>query len=109
MGFLFSVMVVLVLTSAEIAIVMCYLQLAAEDHQWWWRSFFNVASAGFYMFLYSLWYLIMKLDLVGILPTMVYLTYMSMISMALALCCGSVGTLSCFWFTKTIYKALKVD
>lgn len=109
MGFLFAVMVVLVATSAEIAIVMCYLQLAAEDHQWWWRSFWNVASTGFYMFLYSLWYLAIKLELVGILPTVVYLTYMSMISFIMALCCGAVGTLSCLWFTKTIYKALKVD
>jgi len=109
MGFLFSVMVVLVLTSAEIAIVMCYLQLAAEDHLWWWRSFTNVASAGLYMFLYSIWYLATKLNLMGIVPTFVYVTYMLMISMALGLCCGSVGTLSCFWFTKTIYRALKVD
>lgn len=109
MGFLFAVLLILVATCAQVSMVMCYLQLCVEDHRWWWKSFLNCASAGFYLFLYSLWFLSSKLDLVGVLPIMVYLTYMSMISIAFGLMCGTVGYLSCFWFTRKIYGAVKVD
>merc|ERR1719401_312823 len=109
MGFLMAVLCILVATCAQVSMVMCYLQLCVEDHRWWWKSFLNCASAGFYLFLYSLWFLTSKLDLVGVLPVMVYLTYMSMISIAFGLMCGTIGYLSCFWFTRSIYGAVKVD
>ena len=108
MGFLLAVLLILGATCAEVSVVMCYLQLCAEDHRWWWKSFFNCASAGGYLFVYSLWFLSSRLELVGILPVIVYLTYMSMISVSFSLFCGSVGVLCSFWFTKTIYGALKV-
>jgi len=109
MGFLMAVLLILVATCAQVSMVMCYLQLCVEDHRWWWKSFANCASAGFYLFLYSLWFLTSKLDLVGVLPVVVYLTYMSMISIAFGLMCGTIGYLSCFWFTRSIYGAVKVD
>lgn len=109
MGFLLAVLLILGATCAQVSIVLCYLQLCAEDHQWWWKSFMNCAMAGFYLFLYSLWFLSSRLDLVGILPVTVYLTYMGMISICFGLFCGSVGFLSSFWFTRTIYGAVKVD
>ena len=109
MGFLLAVLLILSATCAEVAIVMCYLQLCSEDYKWWWKSFWNCASAGLYLFLYSLWFLTSRLELVGVLPVMVYLTYMGMISVCFGLVCGSIGVLMCFWFNKTIYGALKVD
>lgn len=109
MGFLLAVIGILAATCAQVSIVLCYLQLCAEDHRWWWKSFWNCATAGFYLFLYSLWFLSSRLDLVGFLPVTVYLTYMSMISVAFGLFCGSVGFLSSLWFTRTIYGAVKVD
>jgi transmembrane 9 superfamily protein 2/4 len=109
MGFLLAVLGILAATCAQVSIVLCYLQLCAEDHRWWWKSFWNCAMAGAYLFLYSLWFLSSRLDLVGVLPVVVYLTYMSMISICFGLFCGSVGFLSSFWFTRTIYGAVKVD
>lgn len=109
MGFLMAVLLILVATCAQVAVVMCYLQLCVEDHRWWWKSFLNCASSGFYLFVYSLWFLSSKLELVGVLPVVIYLTYMSMISIAFGLMCGTVGYLSCFWFTQKIYGAVKVD
>ncbi|KAG7366964.1 endomembrane protein 70-domain containing protein [Nitzschia inconspicua] len=109
MGFLLAVVAILAATCAQVSIVLCYLQLCAEDHRWWWKSFWNCAMAGFYLFMYSLWFLSSRLDLVGFLPVVVYLTYMSMISVCFGLFCGSVGFLSSFWFTRTIYGAVKVD
>jgi len=109
MGFLLIVLLILGATCSEVAIVMCYLQLCSEDHRWWWKSFWNCASAGGYLLLYALWFLGSRLDLVGVLPVAVYLTYMSMISLCFALFCGSVGVLATFWFNRTIYGAVKVD
>ena len=109
MGFLLAVIGILAATCAQVSIVLCYLQLCAEDHRWWWKSFWNCSFAGVYLFLYSLWFLSSRLDLVGFLPVVVYLTYMSMISICFGLFCGSVGFLSSFWFTRTIYNAVKVD
>lgn len=109
MGFLLAVLLILVATCAQVSIVLTYLQLCAEDHRWWWTSFFQCASAGCYLFLYSLWFLSSRLEMVGLLPVIVYLTYMGMISICFGLVCGSVGFLSAFVFSKTIYGAVKVD
>lgn len=109
MGFLLAVLLILGATCAEVSVVMSYLQLCAEDHRWWWKSFMNCASAGIYLFLYSLWFLSSRLELVGVLPVVVYITYMTMISVCFALFCGSVGVLCSFWFIRKIYGALKVD
>jgi transmembrane 9 superfamily member 2/4 len=109
MGFLLVVLLILAATCAEVAVVMTYLQLCSEDHRWWWKSFWNCASAGGYLLLYALWFLSSRLDLVGVLPVVVYLTYMSMISICFGLFCGSVGVLASFWFNRTIYGAVKVD
>ncbi|CAB9507976.1 Transmembrane 9 superfamily [Seminavis robusta] len=109
MGFLFIVLLILTATCAEVSIVMTYLQLVEEDHRWWWKSFGNCASAGFFLFLYSLCFLASRLELVGFLPVVVYVTYMWMISVCFGLFCGSVGVLSSFWFNTKIYGAIKVD
>merc|ERR1711935_817843 len=109
MGFLLFVLLILGATCAEVSVVMTYLQLCAEDHRFYWKSFFNCASAGFYLFLYSLWFLVSRLDLVGVLPVVVYITYMSMISVFFSLFCGSIGVICSFAFIRCIYGALKVD
>lgn len=109
MGFLLAVLIILAATCAEVSIVMGYMQLCAEDHRWWWKSFGNTASAGGYLFLYSLWFLFTRLNLVGMLSKLVYLTYMGMISLCFGLFCGSVGVLSAFQFNRVIYAAVKAD
>jgi hypothetical protein len=48
-----QVMLILLVTCAEIAIVLCYFQLCNEDHHWWWRSFLNSGAAGLYLFGYA--------------------------------------------------------
>ena len=109
MGFLLMVLIILAATCAQVSIVMNYLQLCGEDHRWYWKSFCNCASAGIYLFLYALWFLISRLKLVGILPVIIYLTYMFLISLCFGLFCGSIGFGCSLWFNKQIYGALKVD
>jgi len=42
-GFLLVVLIILIISCAEISIVMCYFQLCGEDYAWWWRSFMTSA------------------------------------------------------------------
>jgi len=109
MGFLLAVGVVLVATCAQVSIVMCYLQLCAEDYRWWWKSFWNCATGGIYIFLYSIWFLTSRLKMVGGLPVIIYMSYMTMISLFFGIFCGAVGFLSSLWFTKKIYGSVKLD
>jgi transmembrane 9 superfamily protein 2/4 len=107
MGFLVAHFFILAATCVSVSMVMCYCQLCAEDHRWWWKSFWNCASSGLYLLLYSLYFLSKYLDLVDVLPVVVYLTYMCMISVCFGVFCGAIGVLSNFWFTRTIYCAVK--
>ena len=89
------------------SIVLCYVQLCAEDYCWWFESFANAGACGIYLFLFSLWFA--WDDLGGALSWMVYLTTMAMISIAFGLFCGSVGFLSCFWFIRTVHSSRALD
>lgn len=109
MGFLLAVLFILTATCAQVSIVLAYLQLCCENHRWWWWSFWNCASGGLYLFAYSIWFLTSRLEMVGFLPVIVYLAYMGMISIIFGIFCGSIGFLASFWFTRTIYAAVKVD
>ena len=57
------VFVILIITCAEITIVMCYFQLCAEDYHWWWRAFLTSGSSAVYMFVYSIFYFFTKLEI----------------------------------------------
>ena len=108
-GFLFLVMIVLVVTCAEIAILLCYFQLCNEDYRWWWRSFLTAGSCAGYTFLYSVWYYITALDIESGVPTLIYFGYMSAISLTFFLITGTIGFYSCYWFNTAIYGSIKVD
>ena len=49
-GFLALVLTILIITCAEISVVLCYFQLCNEDHLWMWHAFLNSGSAGMYLF-----------------------------------------------------------
>lgn len=108
-GFLFLVMIVLVITCAETSILLCYLSLCNEDYRWWWKSFLSSAACSFYTVMYSLWYNLTELDMHGFVPQLLYLGYMAMISITFFLITGTIGYFACFWFNYQIYSSIKVD
>ena len=108
-GFLALVLLILLITCAEISIVMCYFQLCSEDYAWWWRSFFTSASVGGYVFLYSILFFSSKLELSDAVSTALYFGYMGIISIAFSILTGTIGFEACFWFTKKIFGAIKID
>jgi transmembrane 9 superfamily protein 2/4 len=108
-GFLFVVFVILIVTCAEITIVLCYFQLCNEDYRWWWRSFLSSGSSAFYMLIYSAWYFNAKLKITGFVPTVMYFAYMLMAAITFFMLTGSIGFFSCLWFVRKIYAFIKVD
>ena len=109
MGYLFVITILVGITCALLSIVMCYVRLCSEDHRWWWKSFTDSASCGAWLFIYSVWFVTFRLNFKGILPIIVYFTYMTMMSVAVALYCGAVAFITTLWFTKKIYSTVKLD
>uniref|UniRef100_A0A7S4BHJ0 Transmembrane 9 superfamily member n=1 Tax=Chrysotila carterae TaxID=13221 RepID=A0A7S4BHJ0_CHRCT len=108
-GFLALVLLILIITCAEMAIVLCYFQLCNENYMWQWRSFLNTGCAGVFLFGYSFVYFSSSLEIMGVVSTMLYFSYMFITSMLFALVTGTVGCLSSWWFVLQIYSAVKVD
>lgn len=108
-GFLFLVLVVLMVTCAEVSILLCYFQLCNEDYRWWWRSFFSSGSSAVFTMLYAVWYNLTQLEMNGLAPILLYYGYMSIISITFFLITGTIGFLAAFWFNNQIYGSIKVD
>merc|ERR1711965_852078 len=99
-GFLLLVFFILVLTCAEITMVLIYFQLCSEDYHWWWRSFLTSGSTAFY---------VSKLEANLTITYFIYFGYMTIICFGMFLITGLVGYSAALWFTKKIYSSIKVD
>jgi len=108
-GFLFLVFMILIITCAEITIVLCYFQLCSEDYHWWWRAYFTSGSSAIYLFLYSAFYFYTKLDITKTVPLIMYFGYMSIISFGFFCLTGTIGFYACLMFVRMIYAAVKID
>ena len=108
-GFLFLVFIIVIVTCAEITVVLCYFQLCSEDYRWWWRSLLTSGSSALYLFLYSIVYFSSRLQIDLFVSTVLYFAYMFILSLLFFLATGAVGFFSCKWFVYKIYGAVKVD
>ena len=108
-GFLLLVFVLLLVTSAEISIVLTYLQLCAEDYQWWWRSFLVPAASGCYLYAYCVYFFFTLLNIDEGVPQLLYFSYMGLIALFFSFVTGTAGYLASFYFVRAIYGAVRVD
>ncbi|XP_052210493.1 transmembrane 9 superfamily member 11-like [Diospyros lotus] len=109
-GFLLVVLILLVVVSAEVSLVLTYMHLCVEDWRWWWKSFFAPGSVAFYIFLYSINYLIFYLkSLSGPVSAMLYIGYSFFMVTAIMLATGAVGFLSSFLFAYHLFSSVKID
>ncbi|CBY43615.1 unnamed protein product, partial [Oikopleura dioica] len=108
-GFLFLVFVILVVACSQISIVMTYFQLCAEDYHWWWRCFFVSGGSSLYVFAYSIFYFVTKLEITQIIPTLLYFGYTTIIVFSFWILTGSIGFYASYAFIKVIYAQIKID
>jgi len=110
-GFLGLVFTILIITSAETSIIIVYVKLVSEDYNWWWQSLWASASSGLYVLLFSIYYIISQteLDKSHVMSNLLYLGYMSLISIMFSIMTGAIGFLGGLWFVKKIYAAVRAD
>mmetsp|Transcript_11630 Transcript_11630/g.19074 ORF Transcript_11630/g.19074 Transcript_11630/m.19074 type:complete len:621 (-) Transcript_11630:107-1969(-) len=108
-GFLALVLLILIITCAEISIALTYFQLTSEDYNWWWRSFASSGASAFYVFMYAAFYFSSKLQIEKLVSTLLYFGYMAIISIMFCLLTGSIGLVATFYFVKAIYGSIKID
>lgn len=66
-------------------------------------------ASSLYVFGYSLYYLLAKLDIEDRTTMLLYLGYVTIVTLLYALLTGAVGFWSTLWFTRVIYGNIKVD
>ncbi|KAJ8564465.1 hypothetical protein K7X08_000925 [Anisodus acutangulus] len=108
-GFLFIVVTILIVTCAEITIVLAYFQLCSEDYRWWWRAYLTSGSSALYLFLYSIYYFCAELEISKLVSGILYFGYMLIGAYAFFVVTGTIGFLACLWFVRKIYSAVKID
>ena len=108
-GFLALVFIILIVTCAEITIVLCYFQLCSEDYHWWWRSYLTSGSSALYLFAYGTFYFFTKLDISKPVSGILYFGYMFILSYGFFVLTGTIGFYACFLFVRSIYGSVKVE
>lgn len=108
-GFLFLVFIILIVSCSQISIVMVYFQLCGEDYHWWWRSFIVSGGSAFYVFIYSIFYFVTKLEITEFIPTLLYFGYTALMVLSFWLLTGTIGFYAAYFFIRKIYAAIKID
>ncbi|GFH19356.1 transmembrane 9 superfamily member [Haematococcus lacustris] len=94
----------------EISVLCTYVQLCAEDYQWWWSSFRRGGSVAIYFAIYALGFLLSTLaTLDGFLPVLIYVCYMTIAVTSTYFAMGMVGFTSSWAFVHAIFGAIKSD
>jgi transmembrane 9 superfamily protein 2/4 len=108
-GFLFLCFFILLLTAAEISVLLTYMLLCKEDYRWWWFSASVAGSSGLYLFGYAVVYYFTDLSITRLSSCVLYFGYMFLASTAYALVTGTTGFLATLMFVRYIYSAIKLD
>ncbi|KAI1724718.1 endomembrane protein 70 domain-containing protein [Ditylenchus destructor] len=108
-GFLFIVLTILYVSCSQIAIVVTYFMLCAENYHWWWKSFAISGGSALYVMAYSVFYYYSKLNIIGFVPTLLYFTYSSLIALTFWILTGTIGFYAAYFFLRRIYGAVKID
>ncbi|UZJ53233.1 hypothetical protein CBS101457_002553 [Exobasidium rhododendri] len=108
-GFLTLTFVVTALTTATVTVLYTYFALCAEDYRWHWRAFLTGGGSAFWLFLYGLFYWMTRLDLDGLSNRILYLGYLSLLSLLDFLLFGTIGWAASYIAIRSMYKSVRVD
>jgi transmembrane 9 superfamily protein 2/4 len=108
-GFMGLVFSILILSCVEITIVTIYFLLSSENYKWHWRSFMISSSSTFYIFAYSIYFFVTRLDFSESISGLAYFVYAFIGCFVYWLCTGTIGFICCYWFLIKIYGAVKLD
>jgi len=96
-----------VLVAAAVAVLMFYRQIRVHNYQWWWSAFASAGSAGLYIFLLSMSWLLTKAEShIAATDTLLYTLWFAFLSFGVTLMTGFAGVAACIWFNKTMYTTI---
>ena len=110
-GFAACGFILLVLAAAEVASLLTYYTLCAENHRWWWRAFLAPATTGLYVFGYAAYYYGAHLqdEAFDVLQAGLFFGYMALVALGVALVAGAAGFLASLKFLAYIFAQIKFD
>ncbi|KAG2377996.1 hypothetical protein C9374_008618 [Naegleria lovaniensis] len=108
-GFLLLVFLILIVVIACVSIVTTFFLLNSEDWKWVWHCVLVGTSTGFYVFLYSIYFLNTKTRMRGLFQLVFYYGITFMFCAGLSFMCAAIAFAATYNFVKRIYKDIKVD
>lgn len=102
-GFLSLIFLILIITIAEVTIVSVYISLCSENYNWWWHSFAVGGGSSVWVFVYCVYYYLVKLHIEGFVSGLLFFSYSFIACVVYGLLCGTVGFLTAYAFVKRIY------
>ncbi|KAJ2719557.1 Transmembrane 9 super member 2 [Coemansia sp. Benny D115] len=108
-GFLFLVFIILLLTTAEVTVLLTYFHLCAEDYRWHWRSVYTAGASALYVFLYGVLFYFSRLRLASYASVITYFGWMSVACILFFILTGATGFVASHMFVRRIYSAIKID
>lgn len=102
-GFLSVVCLLSIVAVIEVTVVATYVQLCAENHNWWWQSFFIGSGSAAWIFAYCSWFYLFKLHIQGFISGLLFFSYSLMACAVYGLLMGTVAFLTAYAFVRRIY------
>ncbi|KAK9279648.1 hypothetical protein L1049_013328 [Liquidambar formosana] len=105
---LFVTFIILILLTAILSVGLTYMQLAVEDHEWWWRSLLRGGSAAIFMFGYCI-YFYARSNMSGFMQLSSFFGYNACLCYAIFLMLATVSFRASLMFVHHIYHAVKSE
>lgn len=109
-GFLFLTIVMLTIVVCESSLIGLYVNLIINNNpNWQWLCFRIGSSIGLYIYGYSFYYFFSHLHVADFVSILLYFGYMGLVSLLIAIACGSMSVLTGLVFIRKLYGSTKVD
>lgn len=95
------------LVAAALSCLVFYRQIRVHNFRWWWSAFSSAGSAGLYIFLLSMSWLLSKAEShISSNDMALYTLWFAFLAFGVTLMTGFAGVAACIWFNRTMYRAI---
>lgn len=98
-----------VVIAVEVAVIVMYVILCAENYNWWWTSFMSMGSVGIYFLVFSLYYLHVLLPGESVATMLYTACYLLIFAIVVMVMMGAVGFVAAFFFIDILFGRSKLD
>ena len=102
-GFLSVVSLLSIVAVIEVTIVATYVQLCAENYNWWWQSIAIGSGSAIWIFVYCSWFYCFKLHIQGFISGILFFSYSLLASAVYGLLMGTIAFMTAYAFVRRIY------